>query len=424
MRSLLWVLIAGLVGAFTLGVAVAQDAPVVVEEDDLTSDAWHPIAYVTDAEDGPPQILSAGPGYGSPFPLSAGYNVGVLGPQGQSPMAWRPDGSQLAFVSDTGNASAVVLTTLQGETRVLAQGLPARAYAPQWSPSGSFLTVLAPEGAGMGLHLIQSADGRSTRISSGAIQRAVWAGNADVLAIVKSGGVEVWTPEQGQALHVPGTESVGARVSWSADGQLLAIDGVLAGGGKASSSSVPPRAPRPRWAPARLASELVEMNPAREELLALRPVSSGALPSRPLRRPGRTAENLTTTVGPDFVTPESVTAESPLARYSPTGQYVAFVAHPLDSMLARTSTSCAMAGLPVCVSEPVGVQTITWSRDGSRVAPHRSSRLRGAALTVALHHRSHRRQVRRLGTNVLAYSGRPRGRAGLHLPALALGGWR
>ena len=56
MRSLLWVLIAGLVGAFTLGVAVAQDAPVVVEEDDLTSDAWHPIAYVTDAEDGPRDV--------------------------------------------------------------------------------------------------------------------------------------------------------------------------------------------------------------------------------------------------------------------------------------------------------------------------------------------------------------------------------
>lgn len=419
MRSLLWVLIAGLVGAFTLGVAVAQDAPVVVEEDDLTSDAWHPIAYVTDAEDGPPQILSAGPGYGSPFPLSAGYNVGVLGPQGQSPMAWRPDGSQLAFVSDTVNASAVVLTTLQGETRVLAQGLPARAYAPQWSPSGSFLTVLAPEGAGMGLHLIQSADGRSTRISSGAIQRAVWAGNADVLAIVKSGGVEVWTPEQGQALHVPGTESVGARVSWSADGQLLAIDGVLAGGGKGVIVVRPAQGTKAEVGAGEAGLELVEMNPAREELLALRPVSAGRYHLVRFAPPWTNGENLTTTVGPDFVTPESVTAESPLARYSPTGQYVAFVAHPLDSMLARYLYIVRDGGTPVCVSEPVGVQTITWSRDGSRVAftGRRGSvgRLSQSLFITAPTGGGYAR----LGTNVLAYEWAPAGDALAYISPLS-----
>ena len=155
MRSLLWVLIAGLVGAFTLGVAVAQDAPVVVEEDDLTSDAWHPIAYVTDAEDGPPQILSAGPGYGSPFPLSAGYNVGVLGPQGQSPMAWRPDGSQLAFVSDDARAVALareVIGNLDDNGYLMGSLAEIAGSLEAWTPPPSAEELEAA------LSLVQSLD--------------------------------------------------------------------------------------------------------------------------------------------------------------------------------------------------------------------------------------------------------------------------
>lgn len=419
MRTVLWTVAVGALALGSLGVALAQDAPVVVEEDDLTSDVWHPIAYLTDAESGEPRILSAGPGYTAPVPLDGGYPVALLGPQGQSPMAWRPDGSHLAFVSNAGNGSAVVATTLAGDARVLAQGLPARAYAPQWSPSGSYLVVQAPEGAGTSVYLINALNGQSSRLSTGSIQRALWAAKTDVLAIIKSGGIEVWTPEQGQALHVPGTESVNGRASWSGDGQLLAFEGTLADGNPGIIVVRPSQGTKAEVGVGETGLRLVEMSPVREELLALRPVAPERYHVIRYGAPWKAGENLTAALGQGFVTPASVTTESLLARYSPTGEYVAFVAHPVESMLARYLYVLREGGAPICVSEPVGVQSITWSRDGAWVAftGRRGSvgRLSQSLFVTAPTGGGYAR----LATNVLGYEWAPTGDALAYLAPLS-----
>jgi hypothetical protein len=360
-----WLVVVAVLAALPV---LAQDPPVTLDEEDLTSDVWHQIAYLTDAEDGPPAILSAGPGFPAPLAMSAGHRVAALGPDGQSPMAWHPDGSQLAFVSDSGAGSSIVVTSPTGDSRVLATGLPGRAYSPQWSPTGRFLTVVAPEAAGASLYLVATANGQVTRLSTGTVDRAVWADDVDVLAIVGRGGIEVWSPEQAQALHVPGTESVQGRVSWSHDAQLLALDGVLRDGTKGIIVVRPSQGTMAEVGVDEPGLRLIEMNPAREELLALRPLGGDRFHVVRFAPPWKEGENVTLSLGEGYVTPSSVTDDAPLASYSPTGQYVAFVAHPENSMLARYLYVMRDGGTPICVSEPVGVQSINWYRDGSRIA--------------------------------------------------------
>ena len=92
---------------------------------------------------------------------------------------------------------------------------------------------------------------------------------------------------------------------------------------------------------------------------------------------------------------------------------------PLDSMLARYLYIVRDGGTPVCVSEPVGVQTITWSRDGSRVAftGRRGSvgRLSQSLFITAPTGGGYAR----LGTNVLAYEWAPAGDALAYISPLS-----
>ena len=98
-----------------------------------------------------------------------------------------PDGSNIAYVSDSSGRQGVVVQSLQTQSRRAAGTLPGRYGSPSWSPDSQSLALTLQAGGNFGITVQNQESGEERQISSSFFEEnPAWAGNGKVILFERS----------------------------------------------------------------------------------------------------------------------------------------------------------------------------------------------------------------------------------------------
>jgi Tol biopolymer transport system component len=196
--------------------------------------AWGPdelIAFVSDAG-GNQDIFVTGPD-GSEESMT---QLTVVGREDTGP-AWSPDGTQIAFVSDRGNADgeAIFLMNSDGSQQRLLTDGPGHDGSPAWSHDGTMIAFASEREGAQKVFIYTLETGEVTRVTSGpgTDGRPTWSPDDDRIAFSR----DEKNTSHVYVIDVDGTDEQqlttpitgGTNPAWSPDGERIAYVGIRRG---------------------------------------------------------------------------------------------------------------------------------------------------------------------------------------------------
>ncbi len=167
---------------------------------------------------------------------------------------WSPDGTQIAYFSDTGDGYALVIAPQDGlgATRRVPIGESKMAWEPSWSPDGKQIVFVDDD---VRIRVLDVASGRlrTADVGGNNLERGnmgvTWSPDSRWLAYGKSarngmGRVMVWSSATNTAQYVTDEMADAKSPSWDRDGRhlyFLASTDVALGSGWANTSSITSR---------------------------------------------------------------------------------------------------------------------------------------------------------------------------------------
>ncbi len=341
---------------------MAQEKPPAHFISEFSSNLPDYMAYIATDGDGVTALYVGGPGRNTPTKMEGSEALAPLGPRGELPFCWTPDGAEVTYLTrDAGGMTVQVADRDSGRARGLVSW-KGTWFGPKWSPSGAHLAICGAGAEGAVCRVV-SADGADETAIPGA-QSAIWSPNGNEVAGLTAGGVVIHAVRNGDSSTIPGSEGRTGRVMWSHDGQLVAFEGVRPDGAKGVLIARPSAGTSAVLGPDLVDLKLIAMHPGRDELLAAGVGADGGRRLYRFAAPWRDGEDLTARIEPTFVMPSDVEDLTDLAGYTPNGDEVLAVASAPDSRLTRYLYAIPGAGAARCLSEPVGVQDFTCEPSG------------------------------------------------------------
>ena len=122
-------------------------------------------------------------------PISVGASTQLTADDGlEIDAALSPDGKLLAYSAGRATGMRIYIRPVTGgRTLTLSEGSAPVEYQPRWSPDGSGILYLTPEGA----FVASALGGASRRVASGSVSSAVWAPDAKRLLVSRPTSLSV-----------------------------------------------------------------------------------------------------------------------------------------------------------------------------------------------------------------------------------------
>ncbi len=355
---------------------MAQEKPPAHFISEFSSNLPDYMAYIATDGDGVTALYVGGPGRNTPTKMEGSEALAPLGPRGELPFCWTPDGAEVTYLTrDAGGMTVQVADRDSGQARGLVSW-KGTWFGPKWSPSGAHLAICGAGAEGAVCRVV-SADGADETEIPGA-QSAIWSPNGEEVAGLTPVGVVIHAVRNGDSSTIPGSEGRTGRVMWSHDGQLVAFEGVRPDGAKGVLIARPSAGTSAAVGPDLVDLKLIAMHPGRDELLAAGVGADGGRRLYRFAAPWRDGEDLTARIEPTFVMPSDVEDLTDLAGYTPNGDEVLAVASAPDSRLTRYLYAIPGAGggaMPERAGRRAGLRLRAVGRGPD--ALHRSPRVDG-----------------------------------------------
>ncbi len=235
--------------------------------------------------------------------------------------ALSPDGKLLAYAAGKATGMRIYIRPVAGgRTLTLSEGGAALEYRPRWSPDGSQILFLTPDGA----FVASALGGTSRRVASGSLGSAAWSPDGKQVVLARVGSLSI------------------AALDGSADRPLAT--------GSAELHSC-------------------DWSPRNDWIVCVSGNLIGTLPGPTFGNIAPSAIVMVPVAGGAFVTVAEQTASNLCPVWSPDGRHLYFVSNregPRDIYVAGVSGD-GVVGAPQRVTTGLGVQSIAFSAAGQRL---------------------------------------------------------
>jgi Tol biopolymer transport system component len=154
-----------------------------------------------------------------------GSGVGRTGWWGRSP-AWSPDGSRIAFASDTARTGQLVIAVMNADGSGYTS-LHQAGADPAWSPDGSRIAFSSDRGGGSEIFVMYADGSGLTRLTTGGATQPAWSPNGASIVFTsgRDGDNEIFVMNaDGSGLTQLTDNTVDDRQpAWSPDGTKIAF---------------------------------------------------------------------------------------------------------------------------------------------------------------------------------------------------------